>query len=125
LDYEQLPFKCRGCHEYINFQRNCPNTPSTEKAGEEGWQQPRKGRSKSKGPRRENPAPTQSNPGNRETTNSFKALEREGELKNPSKETQAEEEKDGQVPDTGGTPKTIEEMEKPISPPGNEEAQGI
>ena len=65
LDYEQLPFKCRGCHEYRHFQRNCPNTPSTEKAGEEGWQQPRKGRSKSKGPRRENPAPTQSNPGNR------------------------------------------------------------
>ena len=23
LDYEQLPFKCRGCHEYGHFYRNC------------------------------------------------------------------------------------------------------
>ena len=37
LDYEQLPFKCRGCHEYGHFQRNCPKTPNTDKAGEEGW----------------------------------------------------------------------------------------
>ena len=24
LDYEQLPFKCRGCHEYGHFIRNFP-----------------------------------------------------------------------------------------------------
>jgi hypothetical protein len=87
LDYEQIPFKCRGCHEYGHFQRNYPNNPSTEKAGEEGWQQPWKGRSKSNGLRKENPAPTQSDPGNREMENSFKALEKEGESKNPGKET--------------------------------------
>jgi hypothetical protein len=35
LDYEQLPFKCRGCHEYGHFQRNCPKDLSMEKdAGE-------------------------------------------------------------------------------------------
>jgi hypothetical protein len=76
-------------------------------------------------PKKGKPTPTQSNPGNRETTNNFKALEKEGESENPSKETQAEEEKYGQVADIGGTPKTTEEMEKPVSPPGNEEAQGI
>jgi hypothetical protein len=32
--------------------------------------------------------PTQDNPGNRETANSFKALGKEGESENPSKETQ-------------------------------------
>jgi hypothetical protein len=26
LDYEQLPFKCRGCHDYGHFQRNCPKS---------------------------------------------------------------------------------------------------
>jgi hypothetical protein len=26
LDYEQLSFKCRGCHEYGNFQKHCPKT---------------------------------------------------------------------------------------------------
>ena len=25
LDYEQLPFRCRLCHEYGHFGRNCPN----------------------------------------------------------------------------------------------------
>jgi hypothetical protein len=125
LDYEQLSFKCRGCHEYGHFQRNCPKTPNTEKAGEEGWQQPRKGRSKSKGPRRENPAPAQDNPGNREMTNSFKALGNGGETVDPSKATQDEEERGDQIPETGGTQKTTEEVEKPISPPRNGAAQGI
>jgi hypothetical protein len=33
LDYEQLPFKCRGCHEYGHFQRNCPKRPCKRKKG--------------------------------------------------------------------------------------------
>jgi hypothetical protein len=37
LDYEQLPFKCRGCHEYGHFQRNCPKIPNEEKEEGEGW----------------------------------------------------------------------------------------
>ena len=24
IDYEQLPFRCRICHEYGHFGRNCP-----------------------------------------------------------------------------------------------------
>jgi hypothetical protein len=61
LDYEQLPFKCRGCHEYGHFQRNCPKNPSKEKENGEGWQQPRKGKAstREKGPRNEKTVPTQ------------------------------------------------------------------
>jgi hypothetical protein len=24
VDYEQLPFKCKSCHEYRHFTKNCP-----------------------------------------------------------------------------------------------------
>ena len=46
---------------------------------EEGWQQPRKGRTKSSGPRKNNPTPAQSIPGTQGNTNSFKDLGTEGE----------------------------------------------
>jgi hypothetical protein len=61
LDYEQLSFKCRGCHEYGHFQWNCPKNLNKEKENGEGWQQPRKGKTatRTKGPRNENIAPTQ------------------------------------------------------------------
>jgi hypothetical protein len=53
LDYEQLSFKCRGCHEYGHFQRNCPKDLSTAKDASEGWQQVGKTKpnSRAKGPR--------------------------------------------------------------------------
>jgi hypothetical protein len=78
LDYEQLPFKCRKCHDYGHFQRNCPKA-AQEKEKEEGWQQPRKGRAKARGPRANTPTPIQSNPGPQGNANSFKDLENEGE----------------------------------------------
>ena len=37
LDYEQLPFKCRGCHEYGHFICNCPQKPKIQQDNEEGW----------------------------------------------------------------------------------------
>ena len=39
LDYEQLPFKCRGCHEYGHFAINCPKNSEEDKDKEEGWKQ--------------------------------------------------------------------------------------
>jgi hypothetical protein len=83
LDYEQLPFKCRGCHEYDHFQRNCPKNPSKEKEDGEGWQQPRKGRApaKEKGPRNEKTIPAhskeQGNWPEAVAENSFRVLEQE------------------------------------------------
>jgi hypothetical protein len=61
LDYEQLSFKCRGCHEYGHFQCNCPKNPNKEKENGEGWQQPKKGKTatRKKGPRNEKTGPTQ------------------------------------------------------------------
>jgi hypothetical protein len=78
LDYEQLPFKCRGCHDYGHFQRNCPKALQ-EKEREEGWQQPRKGRAKPSGLRKEQAPPAQSTQGIQRNTNSFKELGVEGE----------------------------------------------
>ena len=46
LDYEQLPFKCRGCHEYGHFIRNCPKQTEIQQYKVEGWH--RVNRSKSK-----------------------------------------------------------------------------
>jgi hypothetical protein len=96
LDYEQIPFKCRGCHEYIHFQRNCPKNPNMKKESGEGWQQPRKGRSnsKTKGPRNEKIAPTQRrDPGNKSNTraeNTFRILAQEPVEKTTEENTQEE-----------------------------------
>lgn len=44
MDYEQLPFKCRTYHEHGHFQRNCPKSPTGDKADEEGWKEIKKGK---------------------------------------------------------------------------------
>jgi hypothetical protein len=83
LDYEQLTFKCRGCHKYGHFHRNCPKDPNKEKDNGEEWQQPRRGRasSKAKGPRNEKTNPTQSkeqgNQPETTTSNRFRGLDPE------------------------------------------------
>jgi hypothetical protein len=132
LDYEKLPFKCRGCHEYDHFQRNCPKALQ-EKEREEGWQQPRKGRTKSTGPRRDNPTPTQSNPRIQGTTNSFNELGNEGEAVPSSNINHGEECSDApnqEVEGTSKAPKGAENggtqgtEEGEIPPPRNGADQG-
>ena len=46
LDYEQLPFKCRGCHEYEHFLRNCPQKQDSQQEKEDGWKAVKKIKSK-------------------------------------------------------------------------------
>ena len=46
LDYEQFPFKCRGCQEYRHFIRNCPKKPEIQQDKVEGWQRVNRAKSK-------------------------------------------------------------------------------
>jgi hypothetical protein len=109
LDYEQLPFKCRGCHEYGHFLRNCPKAPpiATEKEGEEGWQQARKGRSRARGQRREQVDPQKSKsteaPGKE---NSFRILGQntEDSAQDPTEASPKEGMEDQNSKDKGNTP---------------------
>jgi hypothetical protein len=107
LDYEQLPFKCRGCHEYGHFQRNCPKNPPTEKAGEEGWQQAQKGKSKPKGQRNEQTVPPNAkSSGTKDTENNFSILAKEVDEGEPvpSKEVQEGAKGDQNSEDKGNQP---------------------
>ena len=40
LDYEQIPFKCKVCHEYGNFPNRCPKSIETEDNGPEPQWEP-------------------------------------------------------------------------------------
>jgi hypothetical protein len=43
VDYEQLPFKCKVCHEYGHFAKHCPKSPpETPPEESEQWQQPKR-----------------------------------------------------------------------------------
>ena len=40
MDYEQIPFKCKYCHEYGHFAKSCPKKPeksNPEENPKEGW----------------------------------------------------------------------------------------
>jgi hypothetical protein len=118
LDYEQLPFKCRGCHEYGHFQRNCPKNPPTEKVGEEGWQQARKGKSKAKGQRNEQTVPPNAkSSGTKETENSFSILAKEVDEGEPVPSKEAQEgAKETRTPKTKETSQQKKKGRK-ITPP--------
>ena len=48
MDYEQLPFKCRGCHEYRHFYRNFPQKKEDQQEKEEGWKIGKRSKTKAK-----------------------------------------------------------------------------
>ena len=40
VDYEQIPFKCKYCHEYGHFAKSCPKKPEkpiSDLPQDEGW----------------------------------------------------------------------------------------
>ena len=74
LDYEQLPFKCRICHEHGHFQRNCPKAPAGDKVEEEGWKEIKKGKVVSKPNEQKKPGPM----GKSKTNSKTKPVSNEG-----------------------------------------------
>ena len=46
VSYDQLPFKCKECHEYRHFAKTCPKATQeeVEKTQKEGWKQTKKGK---------------------------------------------------------------------------------
>ena len=46
LDYEHLPFKCKGFHEYEHFIRNCPKKPEIQQDKAEGWKKVNRSKTK-------------------------------------------------------------------------------
>jgi hypothetical protein len=126
LDYEQVPFKCRGCHEYGHFLRNCPKAPptTTEKEGEEGWQQAQKGRSRARGQRREQADPQKSKsteaPGKE---NSFRILGQNTEesVQDPNEASPQEGMEDQHSKDKGNSP--IEEEGAQSNPPQQQDGR--
>eukprot|EP00253_Pinus_taeda_P032749 PITA_32749 len=51
----ELSFKCRKCHVYGHFARNCPTNPEPEKGKEEGWNQVKRARANHRGPKQGGP----------------------------------------------------------------------
>jgi hypothetical protein len=115
--------------------RNCPKTPTMEKAGEEGWQQPRRGRTrfKSKGPRTERGNPNQTkdrgNHSDKGEENSFRILGQENseekEEENGREEIQTEETNGNQALEVGGNQGPTEEEEQRNSSPTKEASPDI
>jgi hypothetical protein len=58
VDYEQLPFKCKTCHEYGNFAKNYPQNKSDplEERAQEQWKQPKRKKTSGKAVHQSDPA---------------------------------------------------------------------
>ena len=75
VDYEQIPFKCKYCHEYGYFAKSCPkkfDKPNFEGPQEEGWNVENEKRSAKTTSAQEPHVPAKNAPGNK-----FEALANE------------------------------------------------
>jgi hypothetical protein len=94
IDYEQIPFRCRRCHEHGHLLRECPLTRKTEQEktkqnqDEEGFVRPNY---KGKGNRRQNKTPANSHP---ETKNSFEGLGNQTQVRETGQDRQGEREQE-------------------------------
>jgi hypothetical protein len=52
VDYEQIPFKCKACHGYGHFAKNCPQVKETQEQDpkQDHWQQPKRKKATGKNP---------------------------------------------------------------------------
>jgi hypothetical protein len=57
VDYEQIPFKCKICHEYGHFAKSCPQAKDMQDQDpkQDQWQQPKRKKTNGK----TQPIPTQ------------------------------------------------------------------
>ena len=98
VDYEQIPFKCKYCHEYGHFAKSCPKKPEKpilDNPANEGWNIA-SGKKTVKPPKQQNNA-AKSTSGNR-----FEALEEETqeEEKNEANPEMAQEDNEPQASGT-------------------------
>ena len=83
VDYEQIPFKCKYCHEYGHFAKSYPKNPKkpiSDSSPSEGWNVASGKRAVK--PSKQQISTTKSPPGNR-----FEALEVETQEEGNNEET--------------------------------------
>jgi len=108
LDYEQLPFKCKGCHEYGHFAKGCKKNKQEEEQSnkEEKWQATKKSSRRNKFvPNKKSTKPRQetregNGEKNKETKNRFTPLEEGNEQEDETQINSTEEKREESHPST-------------------------
>ena len=89
VDYEQIPFKCKFCHEYDHFAKSCPKKPKktiTDSLPSEGWNVAN-GKKEAKPSKQQIPS-SKSPPGNRFEVLETEDQEAENQVENPEMDNQ-------------------------------------
>ena len=89
VDYEQIHFKCKFCHEYGHFAKSCPKKPEkpiTDSLPSEGWNVAN-GKKAAKPSKQQIPS-SKSPPGNRFEVLETEDQEAENQVENPEMDHQ-------------------------------------